>query len=107
MDLPSSARSLFTVSKCSGSPSTRTPSISKMTAAKRDRLALQCGRAAHDIEQFLGDLLLARLVVGEREFASDVVRAVRGVLHRHHLRGLEARRVLQHGLVDLHLDVPR
>ena len=66
MAKPSSPRRSLTPWKCSGSPSTRTPSMSKMTAAKGARLVLQGGRAADDIEQFLRDLFLARLVVRKR-----------------------------------------
>src|ERR1700692_3312777 len=69
--------------------------------------ARQRGCAANDVHQFARDCALAH-GVGCQGVVPDQVRGVvRRVVHGQHLSGHLAGEVLEHGLVDLRLDVTR
>src|SRR5438445_3554514 len=57
--------------------------------------------AADDVEQLLGDLLLARLVVLDGENLDHLLRVLRRRLHRGHPRAVLAREGLHEGTEDL------
>src|SRR4030042_962448 len=63
--------------------------------------------AAGDVEQLLGNRVLARLVVGQGKVLHHVIGGVGRPAHRYHPRRLLARALLQDHLVDLPLNVPR
>src|SRR4030042_3314315 len=63
--------------------------------------------AAGDVEQLLGNRVLARLVIGEGKVLHHVIGGVGGAAHGDHPRRLLTRALLQDHLVDLPLNVPR
>ena len=65
-----------------------------------------CQRAAHDVEQLVGDGLLAALVVEQRQLLDEVVGVVGGHLHRHRAGGVLGRARIQGHGVELHAEHP-
>src|SRR5947209_830932 len=73
-------------------------------AAKSGLLRLRlAGRAGDYLENLGRDRRLANFVVGQGQVRDQVVGVVGGVLHRHHLRRVEAGHRFQQRLVDLRL----
>src|SRR5881397_810379 len=70
-------------------------------------LAFQRFRAPHDLRELLGDLGLARAVVGAPQRVEYLARVVRRVLHRGPLRTQEPRRRLDQRPVHLVPNVQR
>src|SRR5262249_56731997 len=64
-------------------------------------------RAADDVEQLLGDLLLARLVVLDRQDVDHLLGVLGGRLHRRHASAVLAGQRLHQSAVDLHAHVAR
>src|SRR3954447_15386340 len=60
-----------------------------------------------DLDHLARDVRLANLVVGEGQVLDELLRVLGGVLHRHHLRRVEARRQLERRLEDACRDVAR
>src|SRR6266571_158510 len=70
-------------------------------------LLLERFRAADDVEQLLGDLLLARLVVLDREDLDHFLGVLRRGFYRGHARAVFAGERLHERAEDLDADVPR
>src|SRR5512145_1991599 len=64
-------------------------------------------RPADDVEQFLRNPLLARLVVADRELPDQLLGVLGGGFHGRHPRPVLPRRGFQQRVVELGLDVPR
>src|SRR4030042_5354377 len=93
------------------SPSTAVPIICTTFPLAIETSVLSRGSeslgAAGDVEQFLGNRVLARLVIGEGKVLHHVIGGVSRAAHGDHPRRLLTRALLQDHLVHLPMTVPR